>query len=200
MEQVIGITGGIASGKSSISQYIKELGFTVIDADLASRAVVEPGQEAYTEIISVFGEELLLPDQSIDRAKLGAIIFHEEEKRLLLNRIVHPAVRKWMIAQKESAFQNGQRTVFMDIPLLFESKLTHMVDKTILIYVDADIQVARLMKRNQLSEDDAMARINSQMPLAEKIALADATVDNNGPLEATKLQTRNILKEWEIIE
>lgn len=200
MEQVIGITGGIASGKSSISQYIEELGFTVIDADLASRAVVEPGQEAYTEIISVFGEELLLPDQSIDRAKLGAIIFHEEEKRLLLNRIVHPAVRKWMIAQKESAFQNGQRTVFMDIPLLFESKLTHMVDKTILIYVDADIQVARLMKRNQLSEDDAMARINSQMPLAEKIALADATVDNNGPLEATKLQTRNILKEWGIIE
>lgn len=200
MEQVIGITGGIASGKSSISQYIKDMGFTVIDADLASRAVVEPGQEAYTEIISVFGEELLLPDQRINRTKLGAIIFHDDEKRLLLNGIVHPAVRKWMLEQKEEAFQNGQCTVFMDIPLLFESKLTYMVDKTLLIYVDADIQVERLMKRNQLSEADAMARINSQMPLAEKIALADATVDNNGPLETTKLQTRNILKEWGIVE
>jgi len=199
MEKVIGITGGIASGKSSISQYIRELGFTVIDADLASRAVVEPGQEAYTEIISAFGEELLLPDQSIDRTKLGAIIFHDEEKRLLLNKIVHPAVRKWMLAQKEAAFQKGQRTVFMDIPLLFESKLTYMVDKTILIYVEADVQVARLMTRNQLSEADAMARINSQMPLSEKVALADATVDNNGPLETTKLQTQKILKEWEII-
>jgi len=199
MEKVIGITGGIASGKSSISQYIREFGFTVIDADLASRAVVEPGQEAYTEIISAFGEELLLPDQSIDRTKLGAIIFHDEEKRLLLNKIVHPAVRKWMLAQKEAAFQKGQRTVFMDIPLLFESKLTYMVDKTILIYVEADVQVARLMTRNQLSEADAMARINSQMPLSEKVALADATVDNNGPLETTKLQTQKILKEWEII-
>lgn len=200
MEKVIGITGGIASGKSSISQYIEDMGFTVIDADIASRAVVEPGQEAYTEIISVFGDELLLPDQRINRTKLGAIIFHDDEKRLLLNGIVHPAVRKWMLAQKEAAFQKGQRTVFMDIPLLFESKLTYMVDKTILIYVDADIQVDRLMKRNQLSEADAMARINSQMPLAEKIALADATVDNNGPIETTKLQTRNILKEWGVIE
>jgi dephospho-CoA kinase len=199
MGQVIGITGGIASGKSSVSRFInEELGYTIIDADIAARVAVEPGQKAYNLIVESFGREILHEDETIDRAKLGAVIFHNEEKRLKLNSIVHPAVRNWMIAQKDRAFEQGESTVFMDIPLLFESKLTHMVDKTILVYVDPEVQLKRLMERNQLSETEAAARIASQMPLSEKRTLADAVIDNNGDLEDTKHQIRAVLDTWNI--
>ena len=196
MGRVIGITGGIASGKSSVSTFIKELGFSVIDADIAAREVVEPGEEAYQEIVKEFGEGILLPEGDINRAKLGDLIFNSEDKRLKLNSIVHPAVRKRMRELAERAFQAGEETVFMDIPLLFESKLTYMVEKTLLVYVDEEIQLARLMNRNNLSEKDALARIASQMPLKDKRALADAVVNNNEDLEDTKEQVRKVLIEW----
>ncbi|MGE7120104.1 dephospho-CoA kinase [Peribacillus sp. NPDC046944] len=199
MGQIIGITGGIASGKSSVSQYLRELGFVIVDADVASRAVVEPGEEAYLQVVKAFGEDLLLSDGTIDRAKLGSIIFHDQEKRLLLNRIVHPAVRNRMRQETEKALAAGAETVFMDIPLLFESKLTFMVERTLLVYVDESVQLERLMNRNALTETDALARIHSQMPLKDKKELADAIVDNNGDIEETKKQVVEILKKWEIL-
>ncbi|USK79027.1 dephospho-CoA kinase [Peribacillus frigoritolerans] len=199
MGQIIGITGGIASGKSTVSLYLQELGFTIVDADLASRAVVEPGEEAYHQVVEAFGEDILLTDGNIDRIKLGSIIFNDQEKRLLLNGIVHPAVRNWMRVKTEAALSSGEETVFMDIPLLFESKLTFMVDKTLLIYVDEQVQLERLMNRNGLSETEALARINSQMPLADKKALADAVIDNNGDINETKRQVKAILSEWYVI-
>ncbi|MFJ8068051.1 dephospho-CoA kinase [Peribacillus sp. NPDC096447] len=199
MGQIIGITGGIASGKSTVSLYLQELGFTIVDADLASRAVVEPGEEAYHQVVKAFGEDILLTDGNIDRVKLGSIIFNDQEKRLLLNSIVHPAVRNWMRLKTEAALSSGEETVFMDIPLLFESKLTFMVDKTLLIYVDEQVQLQRLMNRNGLSEKEALARINSQMPLADKKALADAVIDNNGDINETKRQVKSILSEWYVI-
>lgn len=199
MGQIIGITGGIASGKSTVSLYLQELGFTIVDADLASRAVVEPGEEAYHQVVKAFGEDILLTDGNIDRVKLGSIIFNDQEKRLLLNGIVHPAVRNWMRLKTEAALSSGEETVFMDIPLLFESKLTFMVDKTLLIYVDEQVQLQRLMNRNGLSETEALARINSQMPLADKKALADAVIDNNGDINETKRQVKTILSEWYVI-
>ncbi|MFA1711875.1 dephospho-CoA kinase [Peribacillus frigoritolerans] len=199
MGQIIGITGGIASGKSTVSLYLQELGFTIVDADLASRAVVEPGEEAYHQVVKAFGEDILLTDGNIDRVKLGSIIFNDQEKRLLLNGIVHPAVRNWMRVKTEAALSSGEETVFMDIPLLFESKLTFMVDKTLLIYVDEQVQLQRLMNRNGLSEKEALARINSQMPLADKKALADAVIDNNGDINETKRQVKAILSEWYVI-
>ncbi|MDM5313004.1 dephospho-CoA kinase [Peribacillus frigoritolerans] len=199
MGQIIGITGGIASGKSTVSLYLQELGFTIVDADLASRAVVEPGEEAYHQVVEAFGEDILLADGNIDRVKLGSIIFNDQEKRLLLNGIVHPAVRNWMRVKTEAALSSGEETVFMDIPLLFESKLTFMVDKTLLVYVDEQVQLQRLMNRNGLSETEALARINSQMPLADKKALADAVIDNNGDINETKRQVKAILSEWYVI-
>ncbi|MED3994316.1 dephospho-CoA kinase [Peribacillus frigoritolerans] len=199
MGQIIGITGGIASGKSTVSLYLQELGFTIVDADLASRAVVEPGEEAYHQVVKAFGEDILLTNGNIDRVKLGSIIFNDQEKRLLLNGIVHPAVRNWMRLKTEAALSSGEETVFMDIPLLFESKLTFMVDKTLLIYVDEQVQLKRLMNRNGLSETEALARINSQMPLADKKALADAVIDNNGDINETKRQVKAILSEWYVI-
>ena len=136
MGHIFGITGGIASGKSSVSTFIKELGFPIIDADIVAREVVEPGEDAYYEIIHAFGESILLPGGGIDRAKLGNLIFHNEEKRLRLNSIVHPAVRKRMRELAAKSFQDGAKNGVMDITLLFESKLTYMVEKTVVVYVE----------------------------------------------------------------
>jgi dephospho-CoA kinase len=125
-------------------------------------------------------------------------VFHDEDKRLQLNAIVHPAVRERMNNEKGKHLELGSKVVVLDIPLLFESKLTHMVEKIILVYVNAEIQLKRLMSRNQLLESDAMARIQSQMPLIEKIKLADAVIDNNGTIDDTKKQLIQILKDWKV--
>jgi dephospho-CoA kinase len=196
MPLVIGLTGGIASGKSTVSAMLMEKGIAVIDADLEARLAVEKGEEAYSQIISRFGTEILQQNGEIDRAKLGSIIFHDEDERMALNAIVHPAVRKRMLEKKEQAIQKGEQLVVLDIPLLFESRLEHMADKTLLVYTDAETQLKRLMDRNSLSEEEARARINSQMPLQEKVVLADAVINNNGTVEDTKEQLFQLLDRW----
>jgi dephospho-CoA kinase len=196
MSLVIGLTGGIASGKSTVSNMLKEMAVVIVDADVEARRAVEKGQPAHLKIIEEFGEEILLVNGEIDRQKLGSVIFHDAEKRQLLNGIVHPDVRKRMKDQTEAAIRGGEKVVVLDIPLLFESKLTSMVEKTILVYVDRDIQLKRLMERNNLSLEDAEARINSQMPLFDKISLADAVINNNGSINETKQQLIEILKSW----
>lgn len=195
MSLTVGLTGGIASGKSTVSSLLIKKGYTVIDADIEARLAVEKGEEAYQEILRHFGERVLLKDGSIDRAELGSIIFHNETERKALNSIVHPAVRKRMTAKKEQAISRKEQLIILDIPLLFESKLQYMCDKTLLVYADEDIQLQRLMQRNQLSEKEAMARIQSQMPLKDKKALADAVIDNNGTIEETEKQLWGIFKK-----
>ena len=196
MALIIGLTGGIASGKSTIANMLKNEGITVIDADVESRLAVEQGEEAYDHIVNHFSKSILLEDGSINRAKLGEIIFNNKEERMKLNEIVHPAVRKRMLQKKESAENHGEAIIIMDIPLLFESEFTELVDKTLLVFVDEDIQLQRLMERNHYSKQEALARIHSQMPLAEKKRLADVVIDNNGSLEQTELQLKNVLSEW----
>jgi dephospho-CoA kinase len=198
MSLVIGLTGGIASGKSTVSNMLKEMDITVIDADVEARLAVEKGEPAYQKIIAEFGDDILLDTEEIDRVKLGSIIFHDAEKRQLLNGIVHPEVRNRMNNQVEAAKVRGEQVMVLDIPLLFESKLTHMVEKTILVYVDRDIQLNRLMERNDLSLEDAEARISSQMPLSDKVALADAVINNNGSISETKKQVIEVLTGWGI--
>jgi dephospho-CoA kinase len=195
----IGLTGGIASGKSTVSSMLIELGFPVIDADQIAREAVKPGEEPYKKIVETFGREILLENGEINRPKLGSIIFHDQEKRDLLNKIVHPFVRRRMIEQKEALFEKGEKAVILDIPLLFESKLTHLVDKTILVYVDADVQLERLMRRNDLTENEAKARIASQMPLVQKVPLADAVINNNGTIEETRKQLIHLLTNWQLL-
>ncbi|PFY90452.1 dephospho-CoA kinase [Bacillus pseudomycoides] len=199
MTIVIGLTGGIASGKSTVSQMFRELQIPVIDADIIAREVVEQGKEAYKEIVDVFGEEILQADGELDRPKLGSIVFHNEEKRLRLNKIVHPAVRKEMNVQKDMYIKEGVQAVVLDIPLLFESKLTALVDRIVVVAVSPCMQLERLMKRNGFTEEDAKARIDSQMPLAEKATLANKVIYNDGTIAETKAQLQLILKEWNII-
>ncbi len=198
MPLVVGLTGGIASGKSTVSNMLKEMGITVIDADVEARLAVEPGEPAYEKIVACFGKEILLEDGSINRAKLGAIVFSDEEKRLQLNRIVHPEVRKRMIDKRDRAIRGGEQLIVMDIPLLLESKLTYMVDKVLLVYVDEDTQLRRLMKRNNFSKEEALSRIRAQMPLKEKIRYSDAVIDNNGTVEKTREQLLRILRQWHV--
>jgi dephospho-CoA kinase len=199
MTLTIGLTGGIASGKSTVTGMIRELGIPVIDADQVARDVVKAGEEAYTQIVATFGRDILQANGEIDRAKLGAIVFHSEQERKKLNAIVHPAVRRRMMREKEAYVQSGAKTIVLDIPLLFESELTHFIDKVIVVYVDDDVQLERLMKRNGFSKEEALARIGSQMPLREKVKKADAVINNNGTVEETRQQLLQILTEWDAL-
>lgn len=196
MTLIVGLTGGIASGKSTISSYYQSLNIPIIDADIESRLAVEKGEPAYIKIAAHFGKEVLHSDGTLNRQKLGEIIFSNEEERRVLNSIVHPDVRRRMEDKQRQAVEAGEKVVILDIPLLFENKLNHTVDRTILVYVDQDTQIARLMKRNDLSYEQALKRINAQMPLQEKLALADEVINNNGSMEESIHQANRILIKW----
>ncbi|MGG1689478.1 dephospho-CoA kinase [Heyndrickxia ginsengihumi] len=198
MANIIGLTGGIASGKSTVSSMLKSKGFTIIDADIAARKVVEKGEQAYTKIIEAFGRTILHENGSIDRKKLGEIVFNDEKKRQLLNGIIHPEIRACMLREKEDAVKKGKQTVILDIPLLFENKLEWMVNRTILVYVDDHIQLERLMLRNHFSEQEAKSRIQAQMPLIKKRALADKVINNNGSMTNALKQLEQIIHEWNL--
>lgn len=193
---IIGLTGGIASGKSTVSNMIKELKIPVIDADVIAREVVEVGEEALQKIVDSFGSEILNETGSLDRKKLGAIVFNNKEKRLILNKIVHPIIRERIHEKIEIQKQTGSNTIVLDMPLLFENKLTYLVDKIIVIFVDPKIQIERLKIRDKFSDEEALARIASQMDLKEKISLADEVIHNHGLLDDTKQQLIAILKKW----
>jgi len=198
MTMIIGLTGGIASGKSTVSEMLKKRGIPVIDADLIAREVVEVGKKAYTEIVNAFGKEILNEDLTINRARLGSIVFQNEDKREKLNSIVHPEVRLEMKRRQEQLISEGAKAVVLDIPLLFESNLKHLVDKVIVVYTGEKNQLERLMKRNNFSKKEALSRINAQMPLKEKVKFADAVINNDGTLEETEQQLENILMNWGI--
>ncbi|MCC2928143.1 dephospho-CoA kinase [Bacillus sp. LBG-1-113] len=196
MTLVIGLTGGIASGKSTVANMLIDKGITVIDADIIAKQAVEKGMPAYLQIIDEFGEDILLENGDIDRRKLGALVFTNEQKRLALNSIVHPAVREEMLKRRDESIANQETFVVLDIPLLFESKLESLVDKIIVVSVTKELQLERLIKRNQLTEEEALSRIRSQMPLEEKVSRADNVIDNSGTLEETKQQLEEILSCW----
>jgi dephospho-CoA kinase len=195
---IIGLTGSIASGKSTVSNMLKEKGYPIVDADKIARQVVEPGTPVIKEIAEHFGDEVLNEDGSLNREKLGERIFKSEEERKKLNSIIHPAIRNEMIRQKEQWISKGAGTVILDIPLLFESKLQSFVEKIIVVSVTPEIQKQRLIARNELNEQEAADRINSQLLMVEKEAGADAVIDNNGTIEETKMQVETLLDKWNL--
>ncbi|MBU8684661.1 dephospho-CoA kinase [Bacillus haynesii] len=196
MTLVIGLTGGIASGKSTVAQMFQQCGITVVDADVIAKEAVEQGMPAYQKIVETFGQGVLLETGDIDRRKLGEIVFANEEKRLQLNAIVHPEVRKMMIKQRDEAIRAGERFVVLDIPLLYESGLEHLTDKVIVVWVPKELQLERLMKRNRFNEDEALNRIHAQHSLDEKKKRADAVIDNSGSLKDTEAQLHQLLDTW----
>lgn len=196
---IIGLTGSIASGKSTVAKMLEGYHLPIVDADLVARQVVEPGTETLVKIAEAFGEGVIKKDGSMDREKVGSIIFHEPAKRKMLNDIIHPAIRVEMIRQRDAYIEQGAPHVVMDIPLLFESKLQHFVDKILVVSVKEGIQLERLMQRNHLSEEEARARIASQLPISVKEKGADAVIYNNEDIGATARQLEGILKSWGII-
>ncbi len=198
MSLVIGLTGSIATGKSTIANMFKELNIEVIDADLIAREVVEPGKPAYLEIVKTFGEAILLENKELNRKALGEIVFNDEDKRKKLNKIIHPAIRKEMIAQRDKLIELNHPAIVMDIPLIYESGLEDYVEKIVVAYVTEKTQLKRLIKRDQCTKEEALSRIHSQINIEEKAKKADAIIDNNGTVEASYHQLVDLLKKWNI--
>ncbi|MBL0386273.1 dephospho-CoA kinase [Tumebacillus sp. ITR2] len=193
---IAGLTGSIATGKSTVSALFEALGAVIIDADKIVRQVQQPGQKAYEDIVEAFGEEILLPDGALDRAKLGALVFGNEANRTRLNGIVHPRVREERDRQTQAALALDPNAVIIwDIPLLIETGMHTQVDKTIVVYVDAETQLARLLSRDELPLEAARQRIAAQMPIEEKKRYADFLIDNRGTLQETQAQVRKIWEE-----
>lgn len=195
---IIGLTGSIASGKSTVAKMLKAKGYPIVDADEIARLVVEPGSSVLKEIESVFGAQALLADGSMNRAQVGKIVFSDAEKRKQLNAIIHPAIRKELIAQKEAHLAAGAKTVVLDIPLLFENNLQTYAESILVVSITPDVQKSRLMSRNGLTEQEADERIASQLPIAVKEQGADAVINNNGSIEETEEQLHAILRKWDV--
>ncbi|XP_075702036.1 dephospho-CoA kinase domain-containing protein [Rhinoderma darwinii] len=184
---LVGLSGGIASGKSTVVSILRELGCAVIDADVIARQVVQRGTPAYSQILFYFGEEILLKNGELDREKLGAIIFSNPEKRALLNSITHPPIRRVMLRQTLYYFFLGYKYVILDIPMLFESRtLTRYMKHTVLVYCDPQTQVERLIRRSGLSREEVQKRLVAQLPIDSKLPLADHVIDNSGDRESTR--------------
>ena len=191
----IGLTGGIASGKSTVLTYFKDKGIPYIDADIVAREVVEPGTEGLKAIVDTFGSHVLHADGTLNREALGAIVFHNEEKRQLLNSCLKTHIRN-RIMELTSQYEQGNTPILIyDIPLLIEGEWYTMMDEVWLVYVNEMTQIERLMSRNGYTREDALARINSQMRLDDKRAYADIIVDNNGTPHDLTVQLNTIWNE-----
>ncbi|MCE5006411.1 dephospho-CoA kinase [Staphylococcus equorum] len=195
MPKVIGLTGGIASGKSSVSELLTVHGFKVVDADVASRQAVEKGTKGLEQVKEAFGEEAIDEDGNMNRSYVGDVIFNHPEKRLELNEIIHPIVKDIMEEEKEAYLEQGYN-VIMDIPLLFENDLQDTVDEVWLVYTSESIQIDRLMERNNLSMEDAKARVYSQISIDKKRRMADREIDNRD----TKLELKQNLERMLVEE
>ncbi|XP_061873105.1 dephospho-CoA kinase domain-containing protein-like isoform X1 [Colius striatus] len=186
---LVGLSGGIASGKSTVVAVLRELGCAIIDADAVAREVVQPPSKAHQQIVHAFGTQILLENGEINRQALGDIIFSHPEKRQLLNSITHPKIQKEMLKQILKYFVLGHRYVILDIPLLFETnRLTKFMKYTVLVYCSPRAQLQRLMGRDGLSRAQAEARIAAQLPLDEKRRWATHVLDNSGSRESTRRQ------------
>ncbi|MFO7248113.1 MAG: dephospho-CoA kinase [Bacillota bacterium] len=195
MAMRLGLTGGIACGKSTVLAMFVKWGIPTVDADVLARRVVEPGAPAWREIVERFGPDILLPDGRINRKRLGALVFADEQARRELNRIVHPRVREIMWRDVEEAERRGAKLVVCDVPLLYESGLEDRFDAVMVVYVPPEEQLRRLMVRDSLTREEALARIHAQMPIEEKRRRADYVIDNSGSLAETERQVNAFLRQ-----
>lgn len=195
----VGLTGGIATGKSLVSGIFKELGAYIIDADIISRNLVEPGQPAYREIIDFFGSDILNDDKSINRGKLGSLVFADHSLKEKLEEIVHPRViEEQQKLIRQISLEDREAIIIIDAPLLIESGFYQKVEILIVVTASEKTVVERLFRRNGLSEEEAKLRISSQMPIEEKEEMADYIIDNNGKIDKTRERVLEVMAELRV--
>ncbi|AGC90386.1 MAG: dephospho-CoA kinase [Staphylococcus warneri] len=199
MSKVIGLTGGIASGKSTVSELLTAFGFKVVDADTAAREAVAKGTPGIEKVREVFGDEAIDENGEMDRKYMGDLVFNYPGERIKLNEIVHPIVREIMEEKKQQFLKEGHN-VIMDIPLLYENELQDTVDEVWLVYTSESIQIDRLMERNDLTQEEAKARVYSQISIDKKSRMADHVIDNLGDKLELKQNLERLLSEKGFIE
>ncbi len=192
--RVIGLTGGIASGKSTVARMLERLGAVIIDADRLAREVVAPGEPAYSAIVATFGEAILNPDRTINREALGRIVFADAEARLQLEKITHPAISRRAEERLQELKRAGTRVAVYMAALLIEAGATSRVDEIWVVYVDGTTQVERLMARDGIGRDEALRKIATQMPMEEKRTYGKVVIENGGSMDQTEKQVR---EAWE---
>ena len=192
MKKVIGLTGGISSGKSNVLNVIRNLGYKVIDTDLITHNLQQKGKPIYNKIKETFGNEYFLNDGELDRKKLGYLIFHDEIAKNKLNSIAHPLIQDVVLKEIDAS---SEGIIFIDVPLLYESKFDSLCDKVICVYLDKETQIKRLMERDGIDYEYAINKISSQMDLNKKRELADYVIDSKGTFDETKSQILKILKQ-----
>ncbi len=196
--KIVGLTGGIGSGKSTVAKIFSRLGAKVIDADEIAREIVNPGKPAWQRLVSEFGNEILNDDKTLNRSLLAKVVFEDQTKRAGLDGIMHPEIQKEIISRihkYRSDDKNGAGVVMIEAALLAEKKgLLKLIDRLILVSVDERSRISRIKKRDGLSSEEILLRIRSQMSDEEKAKLADLIIDNTGSIERTELQVRKIWK------
>ena len=194
MGKIIGITGGIASGKSTVTEFLRQKGFQVVDADAVVHQLQKPGGRLYQVLVEHFGEKILLENAELNRTLLASLIFSNPEEQEWSKRTQGEIIREELAALRNQLAQT-EALFFMDIPLLFEQNYASWFDETWLVYVNRYVQLERLMKRDQISKEAAESRLNSQWPLERKISLASHSLDNNGNQEQLIAQVVQLLEE-----
>ena len=194
MGKIIGITGGIASGKSTVTEFLRQKGFQVVDADAVVHQLQKPGGRLYQVLVEHFGEKILLENGELNRLLLASLIFSNPEEQEW-SKITQGEIIREELAALRNRFAQTEALFFMDIPLLFEQNYASWFDETWLVYVNRDVQLERLMKRDQISKEAAESRLNSQWPIERKISLASHSLDNNGNQEQLIAQVVQLLEE-----
>jgi dephospho-CoA kinase len=192
---LVGLTGGIASGKSTVAAILGRLGASIINADTLSRQVVQPGEEAWKEIVDAFGPDILQEDQTLDRRKLRKIVFDKPEARKRLEAIIHPRVRALAEAKIRELTESGSSVIVYEVPLLFEGQIHLWLRPVILVACDVKKQKQRLKSRDHVTDTEAQQQIDTQMNLEEKRKLADYVIENNGSLEELERQVKAVLEK-----
>ncbi|MFP4199971.1 MAG: dephospho-CoA kinase [Clostridia bacterium] len=192
---VVGLTGGLGSGKSTVADLVRERKIPVVDADRLAREVVRPRGEAYGPVVEEFGRGILNEDGCIDRARLAAIVFQNAKSRRRLERLIHPPVVRRMVTEIDRARERGEPVIVLDVPLLFEVGLEDLCDRTWVVWAREDQRIRRLATRDGMDPEDVRLRMQAQMSLEEKMDLADVVIDNSGSLEDTRRRVELLLDD-----
>ena len=195
MTLIVGLTGGIVGGKSTVASMFRDLGAKIIDADKLGHNVILPSKSAWKKIVKIFGKDILQNDLTINREKLGKIVFANQTLLKKLNEITHPEITKMIkkeINLAKNKTHNQEKVLIIDAALIYEAKIDRFMDKIIVVYIDKDEQIKRLIKRNNLSKDEALQRVKSQIPMEEKAKMADYVIDNSNSLDKTREQVEKI--------